>query len=112
MTTFFGALLLPALAAGFHLGHDERSVFPWLVAAFALYLVVFIITLAVHVPLNDGIKAAGDPNHIADLAAVLVGPAHCLRAVLGARILDRGHSGPPVYDFLPPPTGRSFVSSA
>jgi uncharacterized membrane protein len=70
MTSFFVALLLPALSAGLHLGHDERSVFPWTVAAFALYLVVFIITLVVHVPLNDGIKGAGDPNHIADLAAV------------------------------------------
>jgi uncharacterized membrane protein len=31
---------------------------------------VFVITLAVHVPLNDRIKAAGDPDRIADLAPV------------------------------------------
>jgi hypothetical protein len=30
----------------------------------------FIITVGVNVPLNDGIKAAGDPDRIADLAAV------------------------------------------
>ena len=30
----------------------------------------FVITVAVHVPLNDDIKAAGDPARIADLAAV------------------------------------------
>jgi uncharacterized membrane protein len=35
-----------------------------------LYLVAFAITIAVNVPLNDGIKAAGDPDGIADLAAV------------------------------------------
>jgi uncharacterized membrane protein len=34
------------------------------------YLVTFIITVSVHVPLNDAIKAAGDPPGIADLAAV------------------------------------------
>jgi uncharacterized membrane protein len=38
--------------------------------ALALYLVVVVITVAINVPLNDGIKAAGDPDRIADLAAV------------------------------------------
>jgi uncharacterized membrane protein len=35
-----------------------------------LYLAVFVITVGVHVPLNDEIKAAGDPDRIADLAVV------------------------------------------
>ena len=43
---------------------------PWCAAAFVLYLLVFIITVAVNVPLNDGLKSAGDPDHIDDLAAV------------------------------------------
>jgi hypothetical protein len=30
-----------------------------------LYLVAFLITIVVNVPLNDGIKAAGDPDRIA-----------------------------------------------
>jgi uncharacterized membrane protein len=34
-----------------------------------LYLVVFVITVRVNVPLNDAIKAAGDPDEI-DVAAV------------------------------------------
>ena len=42
----------------------------WVGAAFGLYLVVVIITIAIHVPLNDAIKAAGDPDRIADVAAV------------------------------------------
>ena len=53
-----------------YLRDDGRSVLPWIVAAFALYLVVVVITMAVHVPLNDDIKAAGNPERIADLAAV------------------------------------------
>ena len=36
----------------------------------SLYLVAVVITLAVHVPLNDHIKAAGDPGRIANLAVV------------------------------------------
>ena len=31
---------------------------------------MFVITLAINVPLNDEIKAAGEPGGIADLAAV------------------------------------------
>jgi uncharacterized membrane protein len=70
LATFFGALVLTGLAAALHLGADGRSVLPWAVAAFVLYLAVVVVTLGVNVPLNDGIKAAGDPDRIADLAAV------------------------------------------
>jgi uncharacterized membrane protein len=70
LATFLGALVFTGLAVVLHLGQDGRSVLPWAVAAFVLYLAVFVITVAVNVPLNDGIKAAGDPNRIADLAAV------------------------------------------
>jgi uncharacterized membrane protein len=68
MTWFFGALVLPAGAAALHLG--EGAVLPWVVAALVLYVVVVVITLSVNVPLNDALKAAGDPDRIADLAAV------------------------------------------
>jgi uncharacterized membrane protein len=67
---FLGALVFTGLAAVLHLGEDERSVLPWVVVALVLYLAVFVTTLAVHVPRNNGIKAAGDPDRIADLAAV------------------------------------------
>ena len=66
---FFGALILTGVAAGLHLGADWRSTLPWIVAAFVLHLVVVIITVSVNVPLNDAIKAAGDPATI-DVAAV------------------------------------------
>jgi uncharacterized membrane protein len=65
---FFGALVLTAVSAGLHLGEDWRSTLPWIIAAFVLHLVVVIITVSVNVPLNDAIKAAGDPATI-DVAA-------------------------------------------
>jgi uncharacterized membrane protein len=64
---FLGALLFTLAAALSHLGHDAL---PWIVAALVLYAIAFVITIAVNVPLNDAIKAAGDPDRIADLAAV------------------------------------------
>lgn len=68
---FLGALLLTALAGVLHLlGSGRRAAVLWIAAALVLYLVAVIITYAVHLPLNDALKAAGDPDRIADLAAV------------------------------------------
>ena len=69
LSTFLGALLLTLLTALLHLGADDRRVLLWAGAAFVLYLVAFVITMRVNVPLNDEIKAAGDPDEI-DVAAV------------------------------------------
>jgi uncharacterized membrane protein len=68
MAMFFGALLLTGVAALLHLG--EGSVLPWILAAFVLYLFVFVSTVRVNVPLNTYIKGAGEPDRIADLADV------------------------------------------
>jgi uncharacterized membrane protein len=67
---FVGALVFTALAAVLHLPADRRSLLPWIAVALVLYLAVFVITVGVNVPLNDAIKSAGDPDRIADLAAV------------------------------------------
>lgn len=67
---FAGALVFTGVAAALHLGPGARSVLPWVTVAFVLYLVAFVITIAVNVPLNNTITAAGDPAHIADLTAV------------------------------------------
>jgi uncharacterized membrane protein len=66
---FFGALILAAAAAALSIGEERRDVLPWAVAALVLYLPVVVFTLRVNVPLNDAIKAAGDPDRI-DLPAV------------------------------------------
>jgi uncharacterized membrane protein len=64
MVTFFGPLFLIGASAFMHLGAGERSSLPWLIAAFVLYLLAVILTMAVNVPMNDALKAAGDPAHI------------------------------------------------
>ncbi|MEV6520911.1 anthrone oxygenase family protein [Longispora sp. NPDC051575] len=70
MLCFLGALALTAAAALLHLRAATRAALPWLIAAFALYLVMFIVTAAVNVPLNNALDAAGKPGAITDLAAV------------------------------------------
>ena len=67
ISAFLGALLLTITAALTNLGRDPL---PWIAAALGLYVIVVVITLAVNVPLNDALKAAGDPERFADLAAV------------------------------------------
>jgi uncharacterized membrane protein len=67
---FFGALILTAVAAALSIGEARRDPLPWAVAALVLYLPVVVVTMRVNVPLNDAIKAEGDPDRIGDLDAV------------------------------------------
>ena len=67
MITAFGGALVLTLVAG--IANRGTPALPLIAAAFGLYLVAVIITVAVNVPLNDAIKAAGDPAHI-DVAQV------------------------------------------
>jgi len=69
LSMFLGAPVLTALALVLSFGDRWRSMLPWLVAALVLYLIVIAVTFRVNVPLNDALKAAGDPDRIADLAA-------------------------------------------
>ena len=60
---YFSAIaVMPALTAA----ETAR----WIVAALALYTVMVVVTSAVHIPLNDDLKNAGDPASIENLAAV------------------------------------------
>lgn len=70
MLTFMGALALSGVAAVLYLRDDDHSVLPWVTVAFGLFLAAFVITMAVHEPLNYVLRAAGDPDQIANLAAV------------------------------------------
>ncbi len=69
LATLLGSLLLTGLAMVLSFGSAWRSLLPWLITAFALYLALFIITMRVNVPMNNALKAAGDPAVI-DVAAV------------------------------------------
>lgn len=62
-----GALIASIAAAATQIG---RAALPWTIAALVLYLVAFVITIAVHVPLNGALEAAGDPDAIAHLDTV------------------------------------------
>jgi uncharacterized membrane protein len=64
---FVGALVLTLVATVAHIGEPAL---PWIAVALLLYAAASLITVRVNVPLNDRIKAAGDPDSIADLAAV------------------------------------------
>jgi uncharacterized membrane protein len=66
-TAFVGALIFTPAALLMNLG---REALPWVAVALGLYLIAFVITVAVNVPLNDAMKAAGHPDHIRDLAGV------------------------------------------
>jgi uncharacterized membrane protein len=64
---FVGALIFTLIAAVTQFG---RPAFLWITVALVLYVIVFVTTMAVNVPLNDAIKAAGLPDDPADLAAI------------------------------------------
>src|SRR4051812_32966414 len=65
LTAFLGALAFTVAAVALNVGRDAL---PWAAIALGLYLVAVVITFAVNVPLNDALKAAGDPSRI-DVAA-------------------------------------------
>lgn len=67
---FTGAPLATGVAAVLQFGEDDRGVLVWTIVAFVCYFAVIAITRSVHLPLNAEIQAAGDPDRIADLAAV------------------------------------------
>lgn len=64
---FLGALVTTAVATVSAVG---TATLPWVTAALVLYLVTFVVTIAVHLPLNDALKEAGDPDDVSDLATV------------------------------------------
>jgi uncharacterized membrane protein len=71
MLPFMGTIPLLGLAVFLAWrGDDHRSVLPWLIAALVLYLVGFMVTVGVNVPLNDELARAGDPDRIARLTKV------------------------------------------
>lgn len=68
--TYLAPLGFTVLAGVLSLDGPSRPLLPWLAAAFAAYLAVVVITGRVHLPRNDALKAAGDPDRIEDLAGV------------------------------------------
>ena len=57
----------PRSGASLRLGRGPQR---WIVIGLALYAVTVVVTFAIHIPLNEELKDAGDPARIEDLAAV------------------------------------------
>lgn len=69
LLTFVGTPVGCVAAALLYLGEDDKAVLPWVLAAVALWALVFLVTGSANVPLNNAIKAAGDPDEIDVTAA-------------------------------------------
>ncbi len=67
---FMAAIPLLALAAFLAWRGQGRPALPWLIAALVLYLIAFMVTSGVNVPLNDQLAKAGDVDHIKHLGTV------------------------------------------
>jgi uncharacterized membrane protein len=67
---FLGAPVLATVALVQARDSGSPKVAPWIVAGLALYAVMLVITFAVHLPLNEDLKDAGDPAQIQNLAEV------------------------------------------
>ena len=67
---FLGAPALAAVALAQARRSGSAKIAGWIVAGLALYTVMVIITFAVHIPLNEDLKDAGDPARIENLAEV------------------------------------------
>ena len=68
--SFTGALVLTALAVLLQRRHGPDVATRWTVAALVLYGIVLAVTFGLHIPLNNELDRAGDPDRITDLAHV------------------------------------------
>ncbi|MFI0719147.1 DUF1772 domain-containing protein [Streptomyces sp. NPDC021224] len=69
MLPFMTAIPLLALAVVLAWRGHGRAALPWLIAALVLYLLAFMVTSSLNVPLNDQLAKAGSPDRIKNLAA-------------------------------------------
>ncbi len=70
MLVFTGALVFTGMAAVLYRRDHNRAPLPWVALALGLYLATVVVTMVIHEPLNMAIRTAGDPDRIANPAAV------------------------------------------
>ncbi len=68
--SFFGSLVVTAVAAAMHWRRRDVAALRWILAALVLYGGAFVITMGVSVPLNNELASAGHPDLIENLAKV------------------------------------------
>jgi uncharacterized membrane protein len=67
---FFGAPALATVALVQARSSGQARIAGWVIAGLGLYAVMVVITFAVHIPLNEDLKDAGDPARIENIAEV------------------------------------------
>lgn len=67
---YFGALGVTGVATFMAYTAGRRQLAMWLLVAFVLYGIAFMITVSFSIPLNNQLRDAGEVSKIADLAAV------------------------------------------
>ncbi|MGP4018591.1 anthrone oxygenase family protein [Saccharopolyspora sp. 5N708] len=70
LVLYLGGLVLSALSVGLLWFGPGGAGLSWAIAGFLLYVVMFVVTVVVNVPLNDELAAAGDVEQIVDPAAL------------------------------------------
>lgn len=70
LVAFLGSVGFTGIAAVLHLGSGQRAVLLWIGIGLALNTFAFITTIALNVPLNNMLEAAGDVNSMTDPAAL------------------------------------------
>ncbi len=70
LLTLAGALVLTGVAAILQRRVGARSAVRWILTALGLYVAALAVTVGIHFPLNDTLERAGDPDAIANLAAL------------------------------------------
>ena len=68
--TLMGAPVLGGVALSQARRSGSRDAARWIIAGLVLYAVMVLVTVAVHFPLNEELKDAGDPAQIENLAEV------------------------------------------
>lgn len=70
LLSFMGAFVFSGAAAVLQYRLGARATARWILAALALYMVAVLVTGVVHLPLNNTLEFAGDPDAIGDLATL------------------------------------------
>jgi uncharacterized membrane protein len=68
--TFMGAFVFTGAALLLQRRIGARAAVRWILAGLLLYVAALLITFGVHFPLNNTLDQAGDPDKIADIAAL------------------------------------------
>jgi len=68
--SFFGALVITVIAAILQRRLGSRPATRWIITAAVFYAASLVVTVGANIPLNEGLRHAGNPDQIRDIAIV------------------------------------------